>query len=242
MHRFPLLIFILIILSSRVVSAEELELAIGLTLPPYIFPDTKTGLELDIVRESLGLVGYSIKPVPVPFARVTRHLTSGKVDGALTVSESAGLEDVFFSESHITYHNVAVSLAGNRYRIEKIDDLVQRSVLAFQNATKYLGSEYASATKRSKAYHETHDQKKQVLLLYKKRTQVIIIDINIFKYYRQQLEDEVNLEEVTIHEIFSPSPYKVGFRAAGVRDAFNKGLAELRKTGRYDEIIRSYIH
>ena len=51
-------------------SEKVVNIAFGLTLPPYVF-ENETGMEYDIIKKSLALKGYSMKPFYVPFARVT---------------------------------------------------------------------------------------------------------------------------------------------------------------------------
>ena len=97
--------------------AKELKIAIGLSLPPYVFPDTDTGMELDVVQIIFEKLGYSIIPVYVPYARVLTHLKGNIVQGAMTINESSGVKDVFYTDSHITYQNVAVSLTTNNFEI-----------------------------------------------------------------------------------------------------------------------------
>jgi polar amino acid transport system substrate-binding protein len=44
-----------------------------------------------------------------------------------------------------------------------------------------------------------------------------------------------------VFEVFAPTRYKVGFKSKSIKNDFNEGLAALRKSGRYDEIILKYI-
>ncbi|MBC8176372.1 MAG: hypothetical protein H8E19_03130, partial [Deltaproteobacteria bacterium] len=80
-------IFFVAFASSLLSAApKELTLAVGLAIPPYNIPETKSGIELDIVREALKDRGYTIKPKYVPFARVKKELKDKTVDGALTIN------------------------------------------------------------------------------------------------------------------------------------------------------------
>jgi len=226
---------------SNLAIADNLKIAVGLALPPYVLPESNTGIELDIVREALAANGHTITPVYLPFARVSLALAEKKVDAALTVNESSGLKNVYFSDSHITYQNVAVSLASNNFTIDSVADLKNRSVIAFQGATKYLGSEFAEIAAANSRYNERAKQSKQITMLFSKRVDSIVMDINIFKYFRNSEKNIDTTSSVTIHEIFQPSDYKVGFLKEGIRDEFNKALVELKKSGKYESIINSYI-
>ena len=78
--------------------------------------------------------------------------------------------------------------------------------------------------------------------MYSGRADAIVSDINIFKYYRNQLKDFDTSAKIVLHEIFKGVGYKVLFNDAAIRDEFNAGLSELKKSGRYDEIIKSYVN
>jgi len=239
---FRLLVFsgLLFFLQASALSAE-IRMSVGMALPPYVISDQNKGIELDIVRESLALKGHKIVPVYMPFRRVASSFNSGATDGALTVNESSAMKDAIYSDSHVTYQNVAISLASRDYEINSIKDLVSYSIVAFQHATRYLGAEFAEMAKKNPAYIEKAQQHMQISLLFSKRIDVVVLDINIYKYYRK-LEKRVNtLLPVDIFEIFEPTHYKVAFRDKAIQADFNEGLRELRASGRYQEIIESYI-
>ena len=47
--------------------------------------------------------------------------------------------------------------------------------------------------------------------------------------------------KVRFHNLFKPKSYSAAFRNKEYRDRFEKGLTELRKSGRVDENFRKYI-
>ena len=236
-----LLLAIFQIAAIQSVSAEELKLAVSLTLPPFVFADTDSGIDLEIVKEALASKGYTVKPVYMVYGRTAADLNAGKVDGALTVTKERGLDNVYLSDQYICYQNVVVSLKSKGYHITEIKDLADKKIIAFQDATKILGSDFAKAAKSSPSYYEIPDQENQVALLFKNRTDVIVLDINIFKYYQQNTKKADTSQAVDIVKLFPASCYSVGFISEKVRDDFNEGLRELRESGRYDEIFKKYI-
>ena len=154
-----LLTIFFLLLSFGNIAAKELRVAVGLALPPYVFSDTDTGMELDVVQAVFENMGHTIKPVYVPFARVVKHLEEGRVDGAITINENSGIKNVFYTDSHITYQNVAVTLQSKEYQIDKVSDLGEYKILAFQNATKYLGDQFAKMATNNSKYKEIAKQK-----------------------------------------------------------------------------------
>ncbi len=219
---------------------KELTFAVGLALAPYNIPEKNCGIEMDIVREALEMKGYRVKTKYVPFARRIREITEGDVDGVLTVNENSGL-DVFLSDPHIACDNVAVSLKKNNFKIEKIGDLKDKSILTFQNARKYLGKEFVAAADASPDYREISKQELQINLLYGDRVNVIVLDKYIFYHHRKQNEMVDTAQPIDMWYIFPKTLFRVGFVDKKVRDDFNDGLKQLYSSGRYDEIIHKYI-
>ena len=216
---------------------KTVTMAFGLTLPPYVI-DGGSGMEFDIIQRSLDLAGYRLKPVFVPFARLSVATDDEGVDAAATVTEASGIKNVFLSDAHITYQNVVVTLADGLGKIGSLKDLTGKGVLAFQDAGLYLGPEFASFAKGDKKYAETADQKKQVTMLYVGRVEALVMDVNIFQYFKALSTDQKQPE--VISSIFPPVQYKVAFKDKAVRDLFNEALKKLRASGEYDKILKKY--
>lgn len=240
-HRVLVSILTVIFLCAPLLAAaEELTLAVGLTIPPYVIPETGSGIELDIVREALKKKGYTVKPKYLPFARVKRALEDGEVEGALTINLNSGIE-AFYSDEHLTCENVVVTLKENNFNIRDVTGLTGKSVVAFQDATLYLGKDFASMAKENSRYREIPKQELQINLLYTNRVDAIVLDKNIFYYHRKHNTRVDTSKPVDIWYIFPPTRFRVGFVREKVRDDFNAGLKELCSSGRYDEIVEKYI-
>ncbi len=236
-----LLSIVLFLMGTETVYAAQVRIAVGLALPPYVLSEKDSGMEMDIVKAALKKKGHTVKPIYLPFLRVVETLDAGGAEAALTVNESSGMKGIHYSNTHITYQNVAVGLASKSLTVKNIVDLGQYSVIAFQNATKYLGPDFSVMTKSNKRYTEKAQQDKQIAMLYSDRTDLIVMDINIYKYYKK-LEKRVSTDaKVDVFEVFPPTNYKVGFRGSKLRDDFNSGLKELKDSGEYQKIIDSYV-
>ncbi|MDZ7699703.1 MAG: transporter substrate-binding domain-containing protein [Deltaproteobacteria bacterium] len=238
-----LLIFILLVTGTAQLSMgrdRELTLAVGLALPPYNIEETDSGLELDIVREALSMKGYTVKTRFVPFARVKRELVEERVDGALTITPASGIV-AFYSDEHIVCENVVLSLKSQGFDIKKIEDLAGKRVVAFQDATRYLGDTFERMAKDNPNYREIADQMLQINLLFSGRTDAIVLDKNIFNYHRKHNDRVDTTQPVNIWHIFEPSPFRVAFIDKEVRDDFNEGLKKLRESGRYQKIMEKYV-
>jgi len=219
---------------------KDLTLAVGLALPPYNIPETDSGIELDIVREALKIKGYTVKPKYVPFARVKRELANREVDGALTINPDSGIK-AFYSDEHLVCENVVVSLKKNGFTIRSINDLKDKSVLAFQDATLYLGKDFAAMADHNPAYKEIAKQELQINLLYSNRVNTIVLDKNIFYYHRKHNDRVDTSQPIEIWQIFPPTPFSVAFVDETVRNDFNEGLKQLRESDRYNAIVKKYV-
>ena len=229
------------LLAATAARADTVTVAVGLALPPYVLADNDRGAELDVVREALAVKGHELKPVYVPFREVVPMVVGGKVDASMTLNEDSGAASLFYSDVHMIYQNVAVGLSEREITVESIADLGRYWVLGFQDAAKYLGDEFAHMSENNPRYGETSRQKSQVSMLFKERVDLVVSDKNIFNWYRRQ-QERVNVKRpVTQFALFPPTYYKVAFNHENLRDDFNAGLAELKKTGRYDQILEYYF-
>lgn len=228
--------------SPAAAMAAEITVAVGRSLPPYIIVDEWRGLEYDIVREALAAEGHTVKPRFMAFARVVKELESGQADAAMTMRPDSGIK-AFYSESHITYRNYAITLASRKITVDSVTDLAGKSVMAFQNAALYLGPAYRAVVDASPHYREEAHQALQPTMLFLGRVDVVVADRFIFGWFAADPEVRAKVDTtqaVRFHPIFPPTDYHVAFRDAALRDSFNAGLKKLRENGIYGKIVARY--
>ncbi len=250
MRKIPLLLLLLVNIFwlSPIARADEVRVIFGLALPPYVIKDTATGFELEIVKEALAVKGHTLKPVFAAFPVVKQMLKDKKADGAQRGSSEIieGKDGFYAAEPTVIYEDYAITLAKNNITINNVADLHGHTIVAYQGATEFIGPAYAEAVKNNSGYQETENQKRQPLMLYAGGIQVAVSDINIFKYFSAQVKDQVDIsQQVVFHKIFQPNNAKTNnavFVDAQIRDDFNAGLKQLKKSGRYQEIIKKYIN
>ncbi len=237
-------LFLFLILACQISSvafAKTLKVAVGLWIPPYVIKDEARGIEFDILKEVLASQGYEMEPIYVPLARTLVMLKDNDIDGIM----STGLENLpgCYTDSHITYWNFAISLTDRNLEINSISDLRDKSVIGFQNAMNYLGDEFHQMAIKNPYYRELADQSAQNKLLYSRRIDVVIADRYIFEWFSRDpsvLSRVPEVQKVTHHRLFEPSHFSAVFKSDEVCRVFNIGLKELRESGRYQEIIKSY--
>ena len=149
----------------------------------------------------------------------------------------------YYSDIFMRYHNKIFTLAKAQLSLQTLDDLVPLHTIAFQHARLYLGSDFTKKIKDANNYSEQADQKLQVYMLYRGRTQAIILDENVFAYYTQQLIDEGKIAKDIKwqeHDLFAPTDYQVVFQEKDIRDDFNEGLARIKADGTYEMLRKRY--
>ena len=229
-----LIVFMILL---NIVFAKDIKIALGDSLPPYIIPPN-SGMEYEIIKRSFEIKDYKINPVFVPFARLFNSVEQGQYDVVGTVKEDNKLKNIYYSDEYITYENIVVSLG--KYEINTINDLKGKSIISFQNSTKYLGAEYEKIVKTIKNYSEIANQEGQVASLMNGRVDIIVIDEKIFKYYLKKSK-LIKSRPYIVYRIFKPTPYKLAFKNKKIRDDFNDGLKILKSSGEYEKIIKKYL-
>lgn len=222
--------------------SSELRIVFFQYTPPYVFENGQ-GIVVDIVRAALGPAGYQVTPIYLPIGKGSDLFVKKRVDGTTIIREDSHLV-TNYSDTFMLYPNRAFALKNRRFSIKSVDDLKGKNVVAFQNAHKYLGDGFARVTSANRHYQEVSNQEKQVLMLLQGRIDVAVMDENIFRFYQEKLISEGMVErsaEVDVFPLFPLTPFKAAFIDPKVRDAFNRGLATLRSSGRDKSIHRKYI-
>ncbi|QNM96200.1 substrate-binding periplasmic protein [Chitinimonas koreensis] len=221
-------------------AGAPLRVGFGTDKPPYVFEQTRSGLEVELVTEALRRAGYEVEPFFAPMERLHRMLESGSLDAIATTNANSGIK-AHYSEPYIEYHNVAVALAARQLDIRTIADLGRYSVSAFQRARQLLGPEFGAMAAANPGYREEAQQIVRNRLLFAGRIDVVVGDRRIIEYFNRQVAEQVDVgQALRWYPLFPPTPYRVGFREVEPRDRFDAGLAALRRDGGYAAIERRY--
>ncbi len=237
----------LTILSAAVFApaqAKEINMAIGFSLGPYAVSNGR-GMLVDITREAIEAAGHTVNFTFMTNKESIKAFEQGVFDA---VAMTRAAEDKFYySEPVITIENVAITLKSANITINSLADLGKYEVMAFSGARTFLGPEFATAVSNNPRYIEVANQQTQVHMLYDKRAQVMIAGKTIFSYYLKKLQLRQSIApdssaQYQFAEIFPPTVYVSGFKSKADRDEFNRGLAIIKKDGRYDRITATYAH
>jgi polar amino acid transport system substrate-binding protein len=219
----------------------NINIVAGLPKPPFIVEENGTGLQLDLIREAFISVNHKVNFTHLPLGRSISAFKRFNAGGIATLPTDYQHPSIFLSKPYITYQNVAVSLSDDNLSIESITELSGKSVIAFQNAKKFLGDDYNASISLSTDYREIADQTQQVEMLFSHRTEVIIIDLNIFRYFVKTHVGGRYHQNFTIHPIFDKREYAAGFNSQKHRDMFDQGIALIKEQGIYQLVLDRYL-
>jgi polar amino acid transport system substrate-binding protein len=223
----------------------DVSMAFGEKIPPFCFPETNSGIEVEVISEALAYRGHHLIPKYFPFARIPLEFKIKRVDAAMT---DLGVDltpfGAFYADPGIFYDNVFISLKERNLVINKPEDLKGLTVISFEGAANRY-PDWLGPVKKDGHYFEQNNQELQVLTLDKGRYDLVLSDRNIFKYFTLKLRKEKGFAPKATEEHsfvkFNPMDYRAVFRDKGVRDDFNAGLAHLKETGRFQAIYDKYL-
>ena len=245
MNIFKFLLLILFAMPSTFLSAAEVRVAFGEKIPPFCFPATDSGIEVEVIGEALAFRGHVLKPEYYPFARIPVAFLAHNVDAAMTdLGRNMESEGGLYGDPAVFYDNVFITLKERNITINKPEDLQGLSVIAFSGAAKRY-PEWLQHVQDSNLYYEQNNQALQALTLDRQHYDVVLSDRNIFKYFTLHLRREKGFDPKPVEEQhfveLNPMDYRPVFWDEHIRDDFNAGLKHLKETGRYQEIYDKYL-
>jgi polar amino acid transport system substrate-binding protein len=154
--------------------ARELKIIFFQYTPPYVLEEGG-GIVVDIVSEALKASGHTVRPVYVPMGRGFELFAEQRVDGTAIIRENSGLV-ANYSDDFMQYHNRAFTLKSRQHRLATLEDLKDKTVVAFQNANKYLDDDFGRVVAKNPHYKEMGNQETQTLMLLLGRIDVAVMD------------------------------------------------------------------
>lgn len=246
MRRY-LLLLLLIILLPPVPSDAADKVRFGLReAAPLVEtgPDGQLrGLEYELLAAIMNAAGMTMEPYVGSNARLTLAAGEGAVDGFAPVVGAAP-DGLVLTDSYITYHNVALTLAARDVALMVPADLAGLRVLAFQRATRVLGPDFTAAIAMAADYREEPVQALQAKGLLYGRYDVLIGESRVLLHHVARVLAESGDQKQTLpvveHRLFAPNHYCAGFRDPALAARFNDGLRRVREDGTYQAIVNRY--
>ncbi len=239
-------IILVIILLPCLTAAKEVLMAFSQEIPPYIFEKQNNGIEIDIISAALAFKGHTLKPLYFPLGRVPYAFIHNFVDAAMgDMGIDLKSQGGFYADPAVIYDNVFITLKSRNISIEKFSDLDLLKIVSFQGAEKRY-PQWLKKVKEENRLYGISDQLVQVKLLHFRRYDVVLCDRYIFRYFVKQMKlmNALEMHEVEEHKftINNLEDYRPVFRDKKVRDDFNLGLSQLKKSGEFQKIYDHYIN
>jgi len=219
--------------ATQLQAAPPLQVALGERKLPYVSAETPSGVEYDLITQTLHQAGYPFHVHYMPNKRAQMLLEQNELDVAISTSGH------IVSQPYILYQNMAITLCERQITLTKIADLTPYQVGAFHNASQFLCADFLKISTHTARYRELSPQKLLNRMLLGKHIDVAISDINIFKQIHLEL-DPTERKKLCPYALFPPTVYRLAFRDSGVRDRFNQALNQLRAAGIYERLARQY--
>jgi len=227
----------------------SVNIALGFGREPYTLSQQYVrGIEYDLAKRVLNLSGIDTNSIiKLPVNQLSSALDNNRdLDMVITVKKQH--DNYFYSDDFTTFNNVAISRLEDKLAIFNINDLVGLNIMAFDSASDHLGPEFAALfgeKNRPLTYSEGNNldfsyQQPQIEAIIAGAADVIILDLNIFKWYIKQTGYHA-IDQFNVHTIFpETNKFQIAFRDKPLRDVFNFNLNKLKINGQFDYVIADY--
>lgn len=236
-----LLVFLCFIGSAF--GAEQVYLAVPLSMQPYFIAESGTGLTYETVEAAFAVQGRKIFPVFISERDSKGVLSRYEHIDCAGFQTERDSEDWFATDDIFPFHVHAVTLAGNKIELNSITDLKDTTVVGYLGTSEELGTEFRAVAQENPRYREIYNHRAQVKLLLHNRVQVIIADRLLVDWYVRYLARELDRSvELTFHDLFPASQMKFACRRSDLIQDFMQGLEEIKRNGKLEEIKSRYVN
>lgn len=232
----------LMLLLPAVVCAQQLTVAAGNSMPPYVIPASQNGIALERLRAALSSENIELDLVFGSNADNLNAYQTGIAEAMLVAPmDSSGL---FITRTPIAQmQNVAISL--KPLPLQQISDLKPYRIGAFSLAHRMLPQPFAETAADSPEYREYPRQLEQVTSLFSGDNDVLVMERSIFRYYFSQLRqldpgNPAYQQKPRYYPLFPTSLRHTGLSDPSMRDKLDRGLKRLQQSGEYDRIRERY--
>ncbi len=234
------LIYLLLTLSalySQVGHSQEILVGVHHS-PPWSFKNGQgeiVGIEKDIIEKSLTSQGHTVRFKIFGYSRLLNQFSSQQLDFASPFTGPTGAASL--TVNYLPFQDVSVSLKSRGLAINAIEDLAEKTVVAYQQAHRVLGKKYGELVASQTNYKEFASRENQINLLFFKRADAVVGERRILAYIAHKNHGP---DKIAIHPIFSETHYPGAAWDKQLVLDFNAGLTRLRESGEYQKILKQY--
>lgn len=235
----PILFCLLVVVSSLGWAQKSLSL-VSTEYPPYFASDLPEGGTLTaITRAALKAEGYELKVIYRPWARLMNELEHGDYDGTIAVWYKAERERFIAYSDPIA--DTRIGFYGRRNLPLKVDDLSALQTRTIGTVRGYANPEvFEAANLRTEV---TVDDLTNLKKLAADRLDLVLIDMALANWLISTHIPDSTEKLRALDPPVQTMPLYIGFsrRLPGyekVMADFNRGLAKIRRTGEYAQILK----
>ncbi len=236
-------IFLCFIIIQSLSASDTIKIAFGFDKPPFVFGKTGAkGIEPDLMRAILEPYGYKIEAVQMSKYYLENILKEhNDFNGSSSISKEKDADGIYYSDNFVFYKNYVITPHNKHLKIDSIKDLTRINFVAWNGAWHDLGEKFQYYFNPvngvyKEHYHDNPSQKDDVKKFFAGEYDAILIDKNIFKWYKTMFN---NHDEFDYHPVFKKDKgYCSVFRSKKLRDQFNEGLKRIKANGIYEEIVK----
>lgn len=233
------LIVLLLLTTNLPTHAKEVVIGLG-NFEPYFITHSQTGIFTEIIKETFqNIPDYQPKFI---FGLSNKQLWQSFEKNKLNAISNIFLpprEGSCLTEAVFRYQDVAVTKKSRKLTITNEADLKGRSIVTYEGAKIFWQRQIKQAFEQS-PYIEVQEPKRQVNMLWAERTEVSIGDVFIFLHQLRSLSPAVSIDDFDFHYIFPESYSYLAFDSPALCQQFNRALATLKSSGRYEKIYQKY--
>ena len=226
------------------ISADTLYIAAEDSWPPYSDSQGQ-GISQQLVRAALQTAGHDLRIEAMPYARALTLADYGDADAAwnVTLDDSTRLRFHFGQQPLLRASGYFYYPRGREQSYQSLADVPDNTRIAVINNYEYGNTFVAHQARFQLVRVSTQEQ--IIKLLLSGRAEMAIMFDRVADYTMQQTATQGQLSRGALNHV---SDIYLAFnksKASSLRYArdLDRGLAEIRASGRYDDILRqSYQH
>jgi len=222
-------------------SAKELTVGMG-NFKPYYIESESSGIFPDIVSAVFReMPGYEPKYVwALSNNSLWASFEAGRLDAVSNLFDSVEIK-ACRTESLFRFRDVAVTRAGSDLQLNRMEDLKNKRVVAFEGAKGFFGENFAQQLDPA-AYEEVSKPELQAKMLWMQRYDVSVGDLYIFFETLKSLKLEgAQPSDFIVHNIFPSISSRLGFRDEALCAEFNAALKRVKASGEFEAIYSDYL-
>jgi|LSQX01.1.fsa_nt_gb polar amino acid transport system substrate-binding protein len=223
---------------DRIEKNNQVIMGTNAEFPPFEYINDEgevDGFDAELARQIADELGVELVIENMEFGALINALQSGKIDfiaAGMTVTEDRK-QNVDFSNPYYNATQLIIKQKGNE-DIHSIEDLEGKKIGVQEGTTGDFEAEEIEGADVSR-YRKAIDG---VMDLKNGRIDAVIIDSNPAKVFVGKNDDLELLEEELTEEDYAIATRK---EDAEFLDAINKVIEEIKTSGKYEEMVKTYI-